>query len=72
MQRVEDFLARVGDGLLTLSCRESNIAPDSLLAIDRRRAEELKAGDALWITQFERGVSQALIKQYTNLSLIHI
>ena len=31
-----------------------------------RRAEELKAGDASWITQFERGVSQALIKQYTN------
>ena len=66
LQRVEDFLARVGDDLLTLSCRESNIAPDSLLAIDRRRAEELKAGDASWITQFERGVSQALIKQYTN------
>ncbi|WP_302431789.1 tetratricopeptide repeat protein [uncultured Alistipes sp.] len=66
LQRVEDFLARVGDDLLTLSCRESNIAPDSLLAIDRRRAEELKAGEASWITQFERGVSQALIKQYTN------
>ena len=66
LQRVE-----ISSPASATACSRSRAAkatspPDSLLAIDRRRAEELKAGDASWITQFERGVSQALIKQYTN------
>ena len=66
LQRVEDFLKRVGNRYLALSCRESNIGADSLVILDRQYAEELKMPDASWITLFERGVSQSLIKQYTN------
>ena len=66
LQRVEDFLKRVGNRYLALSCRESNIGADSLVILDRQYAEELKMPDASWIPLFERGVSQSLIKQYTN------
>ena len=66
-QRVRDFQERVGNPLMRLDCRQSNLLPDSLLAIDRQI--ELRMHDARaegWITLFERGISQALIKQYTS------
>ena len=66
-QRVRDFQERVGNPLMRLDCRQSNLSPDSLLAIDRKI--ELRMHDAQaegWITLFERGISQALIKQYTS------
>lgn len=66
-QRVRDFEERVDRKYLKLDCRESNLEPDTLIAIDRsieqRQQSTLKPD---WITLFERGVSQALIKQYTN------
>ena len=63
--------SRISSPASATACSRSRAAkatspPDSLLAIDRRAPRSLKAGDASWITQFERGVSQALIKQYTN------
>ena len=66
LQRVVDFKKRIGNPWLALSCRESNIAPDTLVMLDKEYAQRLKAGDASWPRLFERGVSQALIKQYTN------
>ena len=66
LQRVVDFKKRIGNPWLALSCRESNIAPDTLVMLDKEYARRLKAGDASWPRLFERGVSQALIKQYTN------
>ncbi len=66
-QRVRDFIAKVDNPLLKLDCRISNIAPDSLLLIDRSIAAEIQGmGDPDWITLFERGISQSLIKQYTS------
>ena len=66
-QRVKDFEERLANPLLRLDCRTSNVAPDSLVAIDRRLAEKLRQSeDRSWITLFERGISQSLIKQYTN------
>ena len=66
-QRVKDFRARVNNPLLRLDCRESNLSPDTLLAIDHRLAERLHAAEERdWLLLFERGVSQSLIKQYTN------
>ncbi len=34
--------------------------------LDKEYALRLKNGDTSWTRLFERGVSQALIKQYTN------
>lgn len=66
LQRVEDFLRKVGNTRLALSCCESNITPDSLVMLDKQCAELLRNGDTSWTRLFERGVTQALIKQYTN------
>ena len=66
LQRIEDFKKRIGNPWLALSCRESNIAPDTLVMLDKEYAQRLKTGDSSWPLLFERGVSQALIKQYTN------
>ena len=65
-QRIEDFKKRIGNEYLALSCRESNIAPDTLVMLDKEYALHLKNGDTSWTRLFERGVSQSLIKQYTN------
>ena len=66
-QRVRDFRERVGNDLIRLDCRMSNIDPDSLIAIDRRTAaKQQAAAEDDWVALFERGISQSLIKQYTN------
>ncbi len=66
-QRVKDFYAKIDNPLLRLDCRESNISPDSLIEIDRKSALSLREEDNPdWIMHFERGISQSLIKQYTN------
>ena len=53
--------------LVRLECRQSNIDPDSLIAIDRRMAQGLRSvAEPQWEQLFMRGVSQSLIKQYTN------
>ena len=65
-QRLQDFIESTGNPLLTLACRESNIQPDSIVVIDKGLAEELRTDPDSWIKLFERGISQALIKQYTS------
>lgn len=66
-QRVKDFIARMDNHLVRLECRQSNINPDTLIAIDRRMAKELRSvAEPTWEQLFMRGVSQSLIKQYTN------
>ena len=66
-QRVRDFQERVNNPQLRLDCRQCNISPDSLLIIDREIESKLHADSSPnWITLFERGISQALIKQYTS------
>jgi tetratricopeptide (TPR) repeat protein len=64
-QRMEDFVTKIGDDRLHISRDGSNIPPDSLVALDRQVAEELHRGEN-WILLFKRGVTQSLIKQYTN------
>lgn len=66
LQRVEDFRKRIGNDYLTLSLRESNIPADTLMILDREYLKRLRGDDASWTTLFERGVTQSLIKQYTN------
>ena len=66
-QRVRDFIERIGNSLIRLDCRQSNINPDSLIAMDRRMAHKIKSSaEPSWEQLFERGVSQSLIKQYTS------
>lgn len=66
VQRIEDFGKRVDNPLLKLSWRETNIEPDTLVLLDKVYAQALNSDRTTWTTLFERGVSQALIKQYTN------
>ena len=66
LRRVEDFRTRIGNPLLVLSCRESDMQADSLLALDKRYAELIRRGDDAWPRLFERAVTQSLVKQYTN------
>lgn len=66
LRRVEDFRRRIGNPLLVLSCRESDLEADSLVLLDKRYAEAIRRGEETWPHLFERAVSQSLIKQYTN------
>jgi tetratricopeptide (TPR) repeat protein len=66
-QRVREFLNTMGNSLLCLDCRNTNIEADSLILLDRGIAERIHTSETKdWRLLFERGVSQALIKQYTN------
>lgn len=66
-KRLEDFYKRVENPQLTLSWRDSSVPTDSLMAYDRRLAHEIKTSvEGSWLTLFQRGITQSLIKQYTN------
>ncbi len=66
-QRIKDFRSKLRDRRMRFDCRQTNVAADSLVAIDERLEAELRStADPDWIIYFERGVSQSLIKQYTN------
>lgn len=60
-QRVEDFKARLDDPLFDITCQPSDITTDSLIAYDSRFA---LSDD--WLSLFKRGITQSLIRQYTN------
>ncbi len=66
VQRMEDFQRKVGNEQLIISCYPSSIAADSLVAKDRALAERMLREENNWVLLFERGVTQSLIKQYTN------
>ena len=66
-QRVRDFRAKFDNVLMRLDCRNTNIDPNKLVEIDKRVASALhEATEESWMLHFERGISQLLIKQYTN------
>ncbi|WP_302152301.1 tetratricopeptide repeat protein [uncultured Alistipes sp.] len=67
VQRAEDFKRRIGNRYLTVSCRPSNIPADTLVMLDQRYLQQLRNNaSSSWTLLFERGVTQSLIKQYTN------
>ena len=49
-----------------LANRDSDVVADSLMMLDRRLGERLKEEPTNWLLLFERGITQSLIKQYTN------
>ena len=65
-QREVDFRSKINNELVVLSCKESNISADSLVMLDKHFAERMRTESLDWITYFQRGISQTLIKQYTN------
>lgn len=66
-ERVKSFISLFDNSRLRLDCRTTNLEPDTLVAIDRRVAERARlSGQKEWTELFERGISQSLIKQYTN------
>ena len=65
-QRAEDFLKRLNNPLLVVSCRESNLAPDSLVAINRRLKAKSRTATSSFEDLFSLAISESLVKQYTN------
>ena len=65
-QRADDFIERLGNPLLAISCRESNIAPDTLIAINRTLKGKLVPRSATFDELFTLAISESLVKQYTN------
>ncbi len=63
--RMADFSKRIGHAQLHLTHGESKIPTDSLVLLDRQMAEALQAGTT-WERLFMRGITQTLVKQYTN------
>ncbi|MBP3331811.1 MAG: tetratricopeptide repeat protein [Tidjanibacter sp.] len=59
--RVDEFLDMIDHSLLALTCQQSDIVPDSLIAMN----EEYSTGRD-WISLFKHGITQNLIKQYTS------
>ena len=64
-QRAEDFIKRLNNPLLAISCRESNLAPDSLVAINRRLKTKTRTAST-FDELFSLAISESLVKQYTN------
>ena len=65
-QRAEDFIAKIKNPLLTISCRESNIAADSLVTINRHYKSTIHTSVATFEELFQLAISESLVKQYTN------
>ena len=64
--RVDDFLRTAGILYLSLTNRETNIVNDSLFVYDERALAKVQADPQEWRNSLERGITQALIKQYYN------
>ena len=65
-RKVDDFLKSAGVLYLALTNRETNIVNDSLFVYDERATRNILEHPTAWRPNFERGITQALIRQYTN------
>lgn len=66
MERADEFIESMGDGLIVLTNEPTNIPADSLIMIDSSLSGSLSRNAGQWEVQFKRGISQSLIRQYTN------
>ena len=66
LERVDKFQKEIGNPYMRLTTKECDLPTDSLVAIDQRLEKEAMANNYDWRTLFERGITQSLIKQYTN------
>ena len=65
-QRAEDFIKHMNNPYLVLSCRDSKLQPDSLVAMNRRLKSTTNATTASFEELFALAISESLVKQYTN------
>ena len=65
-QRAEDFIKHLDNPILAISCRESTLAPDSLVAVNRRLKQTTNKATASFDELFSLAISETLVKQYTN------
>ncbi len=65
-QREKDFIKKFNNKLLAISCRESDIAPDSLTVINNHMKQLFKSGDISFEDMFQLAISEMSVKQYTN------
>ena len=65
-KEASDFIALIGheDVPLVFSCNGETAAPNDIVAIDTRLAET--PGSSNWKLLFLRGITQSLLRQYTN------
>ncbi len=64
--RMEDFRKEMDMNNLIFSRLESDIATETVMATDKELAAQISGGDDSWQTLFKRGVTQSLVKQFTN------
>lgn len=65
LHQIDEFIAEIGEKNMKFTTVDCNISPDSLVAMDRALSEDL-AHSATWQTLFKKGLTQSLIRQYTN------
>ncbi|MCC8088533.1 MAG: tetratricopeptide repeat protein [Rikenellaceae bacterium] len=65
-EKINDFIEEMGLPGLVLTNRESDMDIDSLLAGDSDMLRELSSAQDDWKISFSKGITQYLIKQYTN------
>lgn len=67
LPRMEAFRDEFDDPRLNLTVKESDMAADSLVALDKTLAEHIARDNGSdWHTLFLRGITQSLIRQYTD------
>lgn len=66
VEESDEFIRSIGNPRLELVNVASDLAADTLMAMDARFSQMVFGGDTKWQGLFERGVSQTLIKQYTG------
>ena len=64
--RAEEFIKQLNNPLLALSCRETKLSPDSLVAINRRFKSAKSSTASSFEELFSLAISESLVKQYTN------
>lgn len=62
----EEFIASLGDASVVFGCEGSDMAAASLVRKDEAVSADIAANGSRWQAYFMRGMTQALLKQYTN------
>lgn len=62
----EEFIASLGDASVVFGCEGSDMAAAALVRKDEAVSADIAANGSRWQAYFMRGMTQALLKQYTN------
>ena len=62
----EEFIASLGDASVVFGCEGSDMAAAALVRKDEAVSADIAANGSRWQAYFMRGMTHALLKQYTN------